>query len=341
MNNLVASVIISAASTKEAYFEDAINSVLRQSMGDFELIVVDDGLSEENRTFLHGLDDPRIIVLTNEKNIGQSKSVNKALKVARGTYVIRMDADDVMLPTRIADEIAYMEEHPDVIVAGALAIQSSDRRIIPRIYPSSDCFAVGLFFTNDIVHPTAVIRREMAFERGLWYDEEYLYAQDYKLWVDALNCGEIGLLEKPVLVYRMHPGQIGSTKSAQRPVYSKRARRQAFAYFGVDLSDDEVDRLFSLVDDDELPDFSVCRVLRDKCHNAMESDVYILFEREISFRIFKGGMRWILRKRSLRVLACAEFWKALLSFWYWPFYFRSLLTKKAGKELLQQINAPR
>lgn len=336
MENLLVSVVISAASTKEAFFESAIYSVLRQSLSDFELIVVDDGLSEENRSFIHGLVDPRVNVITNETNIGQSKSVNKALKQARGTYVIRMDADDVMLPTRIADQVAYMECHPEVIVAGALAIQSDNKRIIPRVYPTAECFAMGLLFSSDMVHPTAIIRREMALERGLWYDEDFLYSQDYKLWVDALDRGEIGLLKKPVLIYRVHPGQINNTKSTERPAYSKRARQQAFTHFGVDLTDEEVDGLFFFANDDDAHDFAICRLLKDKCHKAMESDTYILFEREISFRIFKAGMRYISRKHSLRVLACTEFWKALLSFWYWPFYFRSLQFKKDDGASIRQ-----
>ena len=325
---LTASVIISAASTEEAYFEEAINSVFGQTLDDFELIVVDDGLSEENRAFLASIEDPRLTVLVNEKNIGQSKSVNKALKIARGTFVIRMDADDVMLPTRIADEVAYMDEHADVIVAGALAIRSNDRRIIPRVYPDGDCFAVGLLFANDMVHPTMVIRREMALERGLWYDEDFLYAQDYKFWADALDCGKVGFLEKPVLVYRMHPGQILNTKTGQRPKFSKRARQRAFTHFGVELSDGEADELFSFVDGRDFRGFGICPVLRKKCCAAMGDDVYPLFARELSFRAFKVGMRCISGKRLGMALGSGEFWRAVLRFWYWPFYRKSLQLAK-------------
>ena len=328
-NNLDVTVIISAASTEDVLFEEAINSVLSQSFRNLELVVVDDGLSDENRAFLAGVKDPRLIVLTNEKNIGQSKSVNKALKVARGTYIIRMDADDVMLPTRIADEVAYMEEHADVIVAGALAIRSNDRRIIPRVYPDSDCFAIGLLFSNDMVHPTMVIRREMALERSLWYDEDFLYAQDYKFWADALACGKVGFLEKPVLVYRIHPGQILNTKSGQRPKFSKRARQRAFAHFGVDLTDDETDELFAFITGRDFHGFDICPVLRRKCRAAMDDNVYSLFARELSFRELKAGLKVISRKRVGVALGSGEFWRAAFRFWYWPFYCRSLRSPRA------------
>ncbi len=327
-SELVASVVISAASTEETYFEEAINSVLSQTLEDFELLLVDDGLSEENRAFLAGLKDPRLNVIVNERNIGQSKSVNKALKLACGTYIIRMDADDVMLPNRIADEVAYMEAHPDVIAAGALATRSNDRRVVPRVYPDADCLAIGLLFSNDMVHPTMVIRREMALERGLWYDEDFLYAQDHKFWADALDCGKLGFLEKPVLVYRVHSGQISKTKTARQAGFSKLARRDLFAHFGVELTDTEAGELVSFIDDVNFHGFGICTVLRRKCREAMEAKDYSLFARELSFRVFKVGLRCAASKRLGTALRSSEFWGAVLRFWYWPFYRRGLRLAK-------------
>ena len=130
------------------------------------------------------------------------------------------------------------------------------------------------------------------------------------------------------MIYRVHPGQINNTKSAQRPKYSKRARKQAFAHFGVELTDDEIDGLFSFVNDDDLHDFGVCRQLRDKCRNAMQDADYALFERELSFRIFKAGLRCISDKRLGMALGSGEFWRAALRFWYWPFYRKSLQFSK-------------
>ena len=287
---------------------------------------------KENREFIQGLKDSRVTVITNENNIGQSKSVNKALKIARGTYIIRMDADDVMLPNRISDEVAYMEQHPDVIVAGALVIRSSDRRIIPRVYPNFESFEVGLLFANDMVHPSMIIRREMALECGLCYDEDYLYAQDYKFWVDALGCGRVGFIKKPVLIYRVHPGQIDNTKKGERPAYSKRARQQAFAHFGVELTSEEAELLFCFVNGQDFSGFRICQILRKKCNESMNSSTFSYFKRELSFRTFKAGVRCICRKQARLALLSGEFWKSAVKFWYWPFYFKSTQLKKVSNK---------
>ena len=175
-----------------------------------------------------------------------------------------------------------------------------------------------------MVHPTVVIRREMALERGLCYDEAVLYAQDYKFWADALDCGKLGFLKKPVLIYRVHSGQISKTKTARQAEFSKLARQSLFAHFGVGLTDAEVDELVAFIDDQDFNGFGICPVLRRKCRAAMEAKDYTLFARELSFRALRVGFRCAASNRLGMALGSCEFWRAVLRFWYWPAYCRSL-----------------
>src|SRR3546814_9257192 len=96
------------------YVGAAIESVLAQTMADFELIIVDDGSSDNSRTIIAGYTDPRITFLPFEKNRGAYTVINDAMRLARGDYIAHLNSDDRFLPDKLERQVAFLETHPDI-----------------------------------------------------------------------------------------------------------------------------------------------------------------------------------------------------------------------------------
>jgi glycosyltransferase involved in cell wall biosynthesis len=105
----------------EKYLRQAIESILQQTYTDFEFIIIDDGSTDSSREIIQSYDDKRIRLVINEQNIGLTKSLNKGIRLAKGEFIARMDADDISLPQRFEKQVAYLDSHPEVGVLGTYA----------------------------------------------------------------------------------------------------------------------------------------------------------------------------------------------------------------------------
>lgn len=187
------------------YIRDAVDSILAQTFTDFELVVVNDGSTDDTLDILAEYDDSRIRVVSHEKNLGRPYARNTALDVAKGEYVAWMDADDISLPTRLEKQVAFMDAHPDIAVCGS-AIQcfhGSDKRFLfPR---KTQAITVGLFSTPTIPNPASCIRRSALERFAVRYNVDLPRAQDYEFWCRMLlDCGLKGAnLPDTLFLYRV------------------------------------------------------------------------------------------------------------------------------------------
>ncbi|WP_455137102.1 glycosyltransferase family 2 protein [Thermophilibacter sp.] len=246
------SVVMAAYRTEQRYFEESISSILRQTEGDFEFIIVDDGLSSENRDYLRSLHDDRITVLVNDCNIGQSRSVNKAFGVVRGSYIFRMDSDDVSLPDRLKEQIAYMDQNPSLVACGAYARVLGGKRVLPGKHASRNAWLASMFFSNEMIHPTMCLRADVVKQGRVRYDESILYSQDYMMWVNLMEHGDVGIAPDVVLEYRVHEGQITNKKNVEQRRCALRAQLRLFEDSGIHLDGSLAEAHFGLVN--ALPD---------------------------------------------------------------------------------------
>ncbi len=104
---------------KAPFLRACIDSILAQTHGDFELIAVDDRSTDESLSILREVNDPRLRIIALEHNLGPAGCAQRGFDAAQGRYIVRMDADDVMVPHRIAAQVAFMEAHPDVGMSGS------------------------------------------------------------------------------------------------------------------------------------------------------------------------------------------------------------------------------
>ena len=161
------SVVICVVDPHPVYFAEAVESVLGQTFADFELLVVDDGSSDDSVAVLRSHEDARLRLERNEHNLGLVATLNGAVQRARGRYIARMDADDVSLPTRLAEQVAYLDSHPEVSgVSAAYETIDEQSRGVSTDYglhrPVGPALVRwSLHFGSFFCHAASMLRREV------------------------------------------------------------------------------------------------------------------------------------------------------------------------------------
>lgn len=192
------SVIVPAYNTA-ATIAECIDSILAQTFTDFELIIADDGSTDNTCEIISQYKDSRIRLLRRKHDF--IATLNTLLYEAKGKYIARMDADDVMMPDRLRIEYDYMEAHPEVaVVGGRMEFFSATRPVSKGERPQdvnanndnrtkkvSVVTAYDLLESCGIYNPTSMIRREVLYKYGFKYEETYTCAQDFRLWADMLK----------------------------------------------------------------------------------------------------------------------------------------------------------
>jgi len=215
------------------YLKTAIDSILRQTVSAFEVLLLNDGSTDGSLEILQGYAecDPRCRIYS-WPNQGLIKTLNAGAALARGDILIRMDADDICRSDRVEKQLKYLEAHPDCVAVGSRALLIDDEGLpIREMIDQCAHDAIDAEYLNGrmgIVHPSSAIRRE-AFEKIGGYREEYQHAEDADLFLRLAEIGKLANLPEVLLEYRQHLASIGySQRSAQRNA-AKRAIEDACA----------------------------------------------------------------------------------------------------------------
>lgn len=201
------SVVMPAFNERPDMIAGAIKSVLQQTYSSFELHIFDDSTNEETKAAINAFcPDPRVNIHRSAERVGFVKSLNLGLEVSKGQYIARMDGDDFSRPERFEKEVAYLENHPDVmVVGGQINIMDENGRITSsRTYPTGGTI-LSLFscVRNPLAHPTVMMRREVV-DKGYRYDESLKMSEDLDFWLRLMNDGyRIANLPDIVLDYRV------------------------------------------------------------------------------------------------------------------------------------------
>lgn len=223
------SVLMCIHSEEEEWLIESIESVLSQSYSNFEFIIVNDNPSREiNKKILeyYSLKDLRISVINNEINLGLTKSLNIGLRRTKGKYVARMDADDISFLDRFSEQFEFMESNENFVLCGTQVryIGSESKKKLSWIKKKNIDLKQNLIWGSVFVHPTVFIRSSVLKSNNIFYDENYLQAQDYSLWVDLINLGDFYNIQKILLDYRKSDRQISSIKKSNQLDYSRKIR---------------------------------------------------------------------------------------------------------------------
>lgn len=217
----------------EKYLREAIDSILNQTFKDFEFLIIDDGSTDSSPEIIRSYTDPRIRLIQNKKNIGLTRSLNKGLKLAKGEYIARQDADDISLPERLEREVAIAGAHPEITVvttgfANFVNSIREDNRDSVNKGGTDEIEWIGfedLLEGNKIFHGSVLFKRRDVLDIG-GYDERLPKAQDYDLWLRVSRKVEIIKLKRILFLRRLHFDCVSMKGILKQEYYADKVKRE-------------------------------------------------------------------------------------------------------------------
>lgn len=191
-----------------AFVGAAVESVLRQTMTDFELVIVDNGSTDESPAILRRITDPRVRIFRNERNLGSASASNRVVRESRAALIARMDADDVALPRRLELQLAAFAARPDLALLGGQARHVVARGPLLRVIAPRAVTAAGIgwqsLFSSPFIHSTVMFTRE-SFEAAGGYDERMQRSSDFALFSRMQANGAVANLAEELVRFLHAP----------------------------------------------------------------------------------------------------------------------------------------
>lgn len=202
----------------ERYLAEAIDSVLTQTFTDFELIMINDGSTDESLKILKRYEvvDSRICLVTRE-NRGLPATLNESVELARGQWIARMDQDDVCSPNRFLSQIEFMQLNPTTVVLGSAAsfMEEDGSVICTYVIPTSDVELRSVFSESPFIHPSVMFSKEVFNRAGRYTEKMKWGGEDVTLFERMSRFGKLHNLNEPLINYRLVPGSM----SRKPPVF--------------------------------------------------------------------------------------------------------------------------
>lgn len=207
--------VVMPAYNAETTIAGAIESILGQSFKDFEFIIIDDGSVDSTEKIIkdYAQKDKRIKLYKNKFNKGVTGALNTGVIVARGEYIARMDSDDISLPQRFETQVKFMDNNPEIGVAGSWYENFGEIEGVKKLFTDPEQIKVYMILHGAIAHPTAMFRRKLFLDNNLLYNLDFTYGQDYDLWVRASEVTKVSNVAEVLLKYRIHKKNVGSQHS--------------------------------------------------------------------------------------------------------------------------------
>ncbi|MFA6446430.1 MAG: glycosyltransferase [Candidatus Paceibacterota bacterium] len=192
------------------YLRQSIQSILDQTEGNFELIIVDDGSTDNAKDIVSSFTDSRVLYLVKEHS-GLVDTLRFGIKNSKGIYIARIDCDDVMEVTRLKEQLLCMEGDNSIAICGSWAsvIDDGGKEFEQMIYPPLTANKIRRYamLHNPFIHSTVMIRRSVLEDVGE-YSPFFKHCEDYELWVRILYRFNVVNLDKKLVRYRSHQNQI-------------------------------------------------------------------------------------------------------------------------------------
>ena len=217
----------------EQFLLAAIESILGQGFTGFEMIVVDDGSTDNTPEILRSIRDSRLRLLRNERNLGIVAALNRGLEYASGEYICRMDADDIALPGRLEQQVSFLDANPKCVLVGTHARLIDDRgnEIGVEAPPASDAHIRRIMFVhNPFIHGSVMLRSSALRAVGR-YDDRFLHNEDYDLWLRIASLHSVANLPEILVSRRIHGNAITVAHELELVRYRIRTLRHAILHY--------------------------------------------------------------------------------------------------------------
>ena len=196
---------------KEDELRIAIESILKQTFGDFEFIIINDASTNNSEDIILSYKDKRIRYFKNEQNLKITATLNLGLELANGKYIARIDSDDFSEPTRFEKQVNFLNKNQEIgLVTSFYKIFPQENTVIMPTDPD-DIEIITRYCKNPIVHSSVMFKKSILDENNLKYDKNCVHAEDHKLWSDMSRFCKIGVIPEILTHYRMSAEGISST----------------------------------------------------------------------------------------------------------------------------------
>jgi len=218
----VISVVMSVYNGSK-YLKEAIESIIKQTYKSWEFIIVNDGSTDGSmKMLLDYLKNERRIIIVDQKNMGLTRSLNRALMLSRGVYIARQDADDVSFPDRLSSEVDFLKPRPEYALVGSdyqvIGIKGKIENKMSKYFIFNDEeIRENMIRYNPFCHTSVLFKREILDNIG-FYNERLKYSQDYEYWFRIMQEYKAANLPK-ILVYRRYTKEMLSRKHDKAQLY--------------------------------------------------------------------------------------------------------------------------
>lgn len=294
--------VIMSVYNEEQYIEESLQSILKQTQQDFEIIIFDDCSTDNTIRIIEDLHDDRIRLYQNTQNMGLTKNLNQGLKLAKGKFIARMDGDDISLPERFETQLQYLKEHPDVLLISCQTQTFGAENLTWKLKDDPDRLKIMMLVRPVLAHPGYMMRSEL-LKLGYQYDESFRSAQDYDLAARVTRKYPIGIASPVLLKYRAHKAQVSVKSGSQQFVNADRVRAFLLKELSLSLSEEEKRQYHMLVQETktkEISDFLHVRDILEKIIAAnRKAEVYD--EALLKETLYELLFTWMLRNKSVKV----------------------------------------
>lgn len=227
----------------ERYLELSLNSILQQTIEDFEFIIINDGSTDSSEDIIRSFADRRINLVNQKENKGIASSLNAGIMLAKGAYIARMDSDDISYPFRFARQVDFLRNNPDVIICGShmnLIDQAGSIIKLQRKKVGCENIRLGLFFgETSIAHPSIMINASLYKKRGFSYNPFFDYAEDYDLFCRCSQEFRMENIGEPLIQYRLHEQSVSKQHSYLQRLAARRALKEHLQSLGLLFSEED------------------------------------------------------------------------------------------------------
>lgn len=225
MNSNPKVTVLMSVYNGEKYLHEAIDSILNQTFKNFEFLIINDGSTDETKKILKSYNDPRIIILENETNIGLTRSLNRGLRIAKGEYIARQDADDISMTERLKKQVSFLERNKNIGLVGTYCyvINEKGTMLYKTKSPLKHENILKFLTRGSVFAHGSVIFRKVLLEKVGAYREEFKSSQDYDLWLRFIENTKASCLSEFLYKWRLIPTSISATQRIQQEEYASLA----------------------------------------------------------------------------------------------------------------------
>ncbi|MHB8261599.1 MAG: glycosyltransferase family 2 protein [Bacteroidia bacterium] len=229
------------------YLAEAIESILSQSYQNFELLLINDGSTDNSKNIINSYSDTRIRYFENDGNKGPSYTRNLGLIHSKGDYISFLDADDMALPNKLEQQLTFMKQHHEVGVCGCYAEYFGDRVGTWQYPVSNKEIRCRLMWGSSIIMSAAFIRKNTLANNNIQFSDKYLPTEDFKLWVEMSKVSQLHNIPEVLVKYRTHRQQITVTKEKLMNETKTKIILEQLSDAGVKLLENDFDIVFKFI----------------------------------------------------------------------------------------------